>query len=135
MRRRRHAAPRKSRTVPHAHQTAGGSALAGHLPRAQALLDDPDGRWGEHDPLVRRFDRAAVVALVIGSGLVVDTVEGLRVLADLVSGQLLEADPPAPARLHDLARRLAGAPDYAGLSAALHVRAHRPAAGSDPPAG
>jgi S-adenosylmethionine-dependent methyltransferase len=110
------------------------SALAGHLPRAQALLDDPDGRWGEHDPLVRRFDRDAVLALVTASGLVVDTVEGLRVLADLVSGQLLETDPSAPARLHDLDRRLAGAPDYAGLSAALHVLARKPAAGSDPPA-
>jgi S-adenosylmethionine-dependent methyltransferase len=102
------------------------AALAGHLPRAQALLDDPAGRWGDHDPLVRRFDRDALVALVEEAGLWADAVEGLRVLADLVSGQLLETDPSAPARLHDLDRRLAGAPDYAGLSAALHLRAHRP---------
>jgi 2-polyprenyl-3-methyl-5-hydroxy-6-metoxy-1,4-benzoquinol methylase len=104
-----------------------GAALAGHLARAQTLLDDPEGRWGDHDPLVRRFDRARIVALVESAGLEVDGVEGVRVLADLVSGQLLETDPTAPARLHDLDARLLGAPDYAGLSASLHVRAHRPA--------
>lgn len=102
-----------------------GAALAGHLSRAQALVDDPDGRWGDHDPLVRRFDRAAITALVGAAGLEVDGVEALRVLADLVSGQLLESDPSAPTRLHDLDRRLAGAPDYAGLSASLHLRAHK----------
>lgn len=109
------------------------TALAGHLARAQALLDDPDGRWGDHDPLVRRFDRAGVVALVVASGLEVDSVDGVRVLVDLVPGQLLETDPSAPARLHDLDARLVGAADYAGLSAALHVRAHRPDPGADRP--
>jgi S-adenosylmethionine-dependent methyltransferase len=102
-----------------------GAALAGHLARAQALLDDPDGRWGDSDPLTRRFDRAQVADLVTAAGLRVDAVEGLRVLADLVPSQLIEADPSAPARLHDLDGRLAGQPDYAGLSMALHVLARR----------
>jgi len=102
------------------------AALSGHLARAQGLLDDPAGHWGEHDPLVRRFDRAAVVDLVAGAGLEVDAVRGLRVLADLVGGPLLETDPTAPARLLDLDRRLFDQPDYAGLSVSLHLLAHRP---------
>jgi S-adenosylmethionine-dependent methyltransferase len=102
------------------------AALAGHLSRAQTLVDDPDGRWGDHDPLARRFDHATVAELVQAAGLEVDRVEALRVLADLVSGQLLESDPSAPGRLLDLDRRLAGAADYAGLSASLHLRAHKP---------
>lgn len=102
------------------------AALSGHLARAQALLDDPAGRWGEHDPLTRRFDRAGVVELVTAAGLDVVDVHGLRPLGDLVGGQLLEADPAARDRLRDLDRRLAAGPEYAGLSAALHVRARRP---------
>ena len=102
------------------------AALSGHLSRAQALLDDPDGRWGEADPLDRRFDRAQVAELVRTAGLQIDDLRGLRVLADLVPGQLLEADPTAPARLHELDLRLSGQPDYAGLSMALHVLARRP---------
>jgi S-adenosylmethionine-dependent methyltransferase len=102
------------------------AALSGHLARAQALLDDPAGRWGEHDSLTRRFDRAGVVDLVTGSGLAVVDVQGLRPLGDLVSGQLLESDPTAPDRLRELDRRLAAGPEYAGLSAALHVLARRP---------
>jgi 2-polyprenyl-3-methyl-5-hydroxy-6-metoxy-1,4-benzoquinol methylase len=102
------------------------AALSGHLARAQALLDDPTGRWGEADPLTRRFDRAQLTELVATAGLQVDELRGLRVLADLVPGQLLETDPTATARLHDLDGRLAGQPDYAGLSMALHVLGHRP---------
>ena len=109
-----------------------GTALAGHLARAEALLDDPAGRWGDTDPLARRFDRAEVVGLVEAAGLAVDAVHGLRVLGDLVPGQLLESDPAARARLLALDARLAGQPDYAGLAAALHVLARRSAARSGP---
>jgi S-adenosylmethionine-dependent methyltransferase len=101
------------------------AALAGHLARAQCLLDDPAGRWGEQDPLARRFDRQQIEDLVAGTGLRVDQVHGLRVLADLVPGQLLESDPSGPARLLALDGRLAGQPDYAGLSAGLHLLAQR----------
>jgi S-adenosylmethionine-dependent methyltransferase len=105
------------------------TALAGHLARAQCLLDDPDGRWGEPDPLARRFDRAQVIGLVQAAGLAVDDIHGLRVLGDLVPGQLLESDPSARARLLDLDGRLAAQSDYVGLAASLHVLAHRPAPG------
>jgi SAM-dependent methyltransferase len=101
------------------------SAQGGHLARAEALLDDPAGRWGEADPLARRFDRAQIVGLVEAAGLAVDDVHGLRVLGDLVPGQVLESDPTARARLLGLDARLAGQPDYAGLAAALHVIARR----------
>jgi S-adenosylmethionine-dependent methyltransferase len=103
-----------------------GTALAGHLARAETLLDDPDGRWGETDPLARRFDRTQVAGLVEAAGLQVDDIHGLRVLGDLVPGQLLESDPAARSRLLALDGRLAGLADYAGLAASLHVLAHRP---------
>jgi SAM-dependent methyltransferase len=102
-----------------------GTAVAGHLARAEALLDDPDGRWGEPDPLARRFDRAQVAGLVESAGFSIDGIHGLRVLGDLVPGQLLEFDPAARARLLALDARLAGLPDYAGLAASLHVLAHQ----------
>lgn len=111
-----------------------GTALAGHLARAEALLDSPAGRWGDADPLARRFDRAEVIDLVEAAGLTVDAVHGLRVLGDLVPGQLLESDPTARARLLALDARLAGQLDYAGLAAALHVLAHAPD-GAGTPAG
>jgi S-adenosylmethionine-dependent methyltransferase len=110
------------------------AALSGHLARAQALLDDPEGRWGEQDPFTRRFDRAQIADLVSAAGLQVDEVHGLRILADLVSGvsgQLFEADPTAPSRLHDLDLGLAGQPEYAGLSASLHVLGTRRAERAD----
>jgi SAM-dependent methyltransferase len=110
-----------------------GSALAGHLARAEALLDDPEGRWGETDPLARRFDRAQISGLVESAGFTIDDIHGLRVLGDLVPGQLLEADPAARARLLDLDARLAGQPDYAGLAGSLHLLAHRPIAPSSEP--
>lgn len=102
------------------------AALSGHLARAQGLLDDPAGRWGQHDPLVRRFDRAELVDLVATAGLRVDSVAGLRLFADLVPGQLVEADPAARSRVQALDHRLADLPDYAGLSSALHLVAMRP---------
>ncbi len=52
------------------------AALSGHLVRAQALLDDPAGRWGEHDSLTRRFDRADVVDLVTAAGLETTDIHG-----------------------------------------------------------
>ena len=60
------------------------------------------------------------------AGFTIDDVHGLRVLGDLVPGQLLESDPAARARLLALDARLAGQPDYAGLAGSLHLLAHRP---------
>ena len=38
--------------------------LAGRLVEARALLDDPDGRLGSTDPLLRRFTTIGLVTLL-----------------------------------------------------------------------
>jgi SAM-dependent methyltransferase len=117
---------RLSLVVAQRSATVIAAALSGHLSRAEHLLDDPAGRWGEQDPLDRRFDRAGVSALVTEAGLALESIHGLRILGDLVSGQLLESDPGAPGRLLALERRLGDRPDYLGLAAALHLLARAP---------
>ncbi len=81
------------------------NALAGRLERARAVLERPDGRWGEDDPAPRRFDEAAVLELVRDHGLTPGHVQGVRVFADLVPSALLdtEADRAALAALETAA--------------------------------
>ena len=51
-------------------------ALAGEFERAQAILERPDGRWGDGDPGPRRYDEASVVDLLTRHGLDVRTSHG-----------------------------------------------------------
>ena len=44
-------------------------ALAGQFARAKAILERPDGRWGDDDPAPRRFDEPAVRDLLAAHGL------------------------------------------------------------------
>lgn len=107
-------------------------AVAGRFAEAAHVLSDPDGRWGPGDPLARRFDEAGVVALLLGTGLRVSLVHGVRVVADLVPGALLDADPAATEALLALERLAGDAPHHpqlSGVAAQLHVVAHRPAVG------
>lgn len=102
-------------------------ALAGRLDRARAVLERPDGRWGEEDPAPRRFDEAAVVALVEAQGLTPVHVQGVRVFADLVPSALLdsEADRTALAALEEAAAADTAHPVLGSLGSALHVLATR----------
>ncbi|MEP6854902.1 MAG: methyltransferase domain-containing protein, partial [Pedococcus sp.] len=52
-------------------------ALAGRLERAKAVLERPDGRWGDGDPAPRRFDEADVRALLRDHGLTPVHVQGV----------------------------------------------------------
>ncbi|NHA67045.1 class I SAM-dependent methyltransferase [Phycicoccus flavus] len=101
------------------------NALAGRLDRARAVLTRPDGRWGEDDPVPRRFDSSAVVDLVRAQGLTPVHVQGVRMFADLVPSALLdsEADRTALVALEEAA---AGSEHPLGaLGSALHVLATR----------
>jgi SAM-dependent methyltransferase len=53
-------------------------AVAGRFAEAARALDDPDGRWGDDDPLPRRYDEASLVELVRAAGLDVELVHGVR---------------------------------------------------------
>ncbi|PKW25573.1 class I SAM-dependent methyltransferase [Phycicoccus duodecadis] len=103
------------------------NALAGRLDRARAVLERPDGRWGDDDPTPRRFDEPAVLALLAAQGLTPVHVQGVRVFADLVPSALLdsEADRGALLALEEAAAAADDHPLLGRLGSALHVLATR----------
>ena len=103
-------------------------ALAGEFERAQAILERPDGRWGDGDPGPRRYDEANVVDLLTRHGLDVRTSHGVRIFSDHVPSTLLdtEADRRDLLTLEATAGALSHTyPLLGSLGAALHVLAHR----------
>jgi SAM-dependent methyltransferase len=100
-------------------------ALAGRPDEAAHALDDPDGRWGEHDGVPRRWAPDAITALVEDAGLEVEQLHGVRVVADLIPSSALELEPGAPAALLALERALADRPPFRDLATSLHVLAVR----------
>ena len=111
-------------------------ALAGRFEQAKRVLVSEDGRWGEKDPLHRRFDAAEIADLLARSGLEVVDAEGVRVFADLVPARLVDSDSDREA-LRDLERTLAAHPASAHLAhigGSLHVLAGKaaPVGGAQP---
>ena len=100
-------------------------ALGGHPADALRVLTDPSGRWGTADGVLRRFDTDGLVALVGAAGLTVEAVHGVRVLADLVPGAVLDAEPGAAEALRELELAAAALPPYRDVAAQLHVLARR----------
>ncbi len=98
-------------------------ALAGRLAEARTLLDDPDGRLGDTDPLLRRFDTPGLVSLLEGSGLAVELLQGDAVVSDLVPGAVAEAHPPE--HLAELELAVAGRPPLRDVATRLHALARR----------
>ncbi|MFV0463246.1 MAG: class I SAM-dependent methyltransferase [Nostocoides sp.] len=102
-------------------------ALAGRIDQAAALLANPDGRWGEGDPIPRRFDPATLTALLARHGLEVIDLHGVRVVSDLVPSTRLATEQDRRAVL-DLEEALAAHPDaevLGRLGAAVHILAGR----------
>ncbi|MGL5851178.1 MAG: class I SAM-dependent methyltransferase [Phycicoccus sp.] len=102
-------------------------ALAGEFDRARAVLERPDGRWGDDDPAPRRYDESAVLEMLRTHGLLPVDVHGVRVFADLVPSALVDADP-GRAGLLALEEAAVRHPDHqlGALGSALHVVATRP---------
>lgn len=102
-------------------------ALAGRFDQARDILTSPDGRWGEGDPMPRRFDRDQVVALLGRSGFTTVAVHGVRLFSDLVPSALIEsdADQAALIELEDLAAADTRHPGLAELGTSMHVVARR----------
>jgi SAM-dependent methyltransferase len=100
-------------------------ALGGHPADALRALTDPSGRWGAGDGVLRRFDTDGLVALVGAAGLRVQAVHGVRVVADLVPGAMLDAEPGAADALRELEAAAAAHPPYRDVAAQLHVLARR----------
>jgi SAM-dependent methyltransferase len=100
-------------------------AIAGHFAEAQRGLIDPDGRWGEGDPLPRRFTTEDLTSLVAGAGLDIVSVHGVRIFADLVPGVLVDTEPGALEALLKLELSAAELPAFHSVATQLHVLARR----------
>jgi len=96
-------------------------ALAGHFTEARQALEDPDGRWGEGDPVPHRFTAGQLTALVEDAGLSVGAVHGVRVFADLVPGVLVDTEPGALEALLRLEAAAAEDPAFHAVATQLHV--------------
>ncbi len=101
-------------------------ALAGHFTEARHALSDPDGSWGEGDPMPRRFTGEHLRGLVAETGLDVVAVHGVRVFADLVPGALVDAEPDALEALTKLETAAAAQPAFQSVATQLHVLAETP---------
>lgn len=102
-------------------------ALAGHFGQAARALQSEDGRWGDGDPLPRRFDAATLIDLVERAGFTVAESHGVRLFSDLVPSALVDSDTHRAALL-DLERAAAAHPDFpflGQLGAAFHLVARR----------
>ncbi|MFF0158345.1 class I SAM-dependent methyltransferase [Streptomyces sp. NPDC005263] len=96
-------------------------ALAGHFKEAQRALGDPNGRWGEGDPVPHRFTTEQLTGLVEGQGLGIAAVHGVRIFADLVPGVLVDTDPGALEALLKLEEAAAELPAFHSVATQLHV--------------
>ncbi|WP_420824839.1 methyltransferase [Streptomyces coryli] len=99
-------------------------ALAGHFSDARRALTGTDGRWGEGDPVPRRFTAEQLTSLVGDAGLEIRSVHGVRIFSDLVGG-LEEQEPGAVEALLELERAAAQRPDFHSVASRLHVLATR----------
>lgn len=103
-----------------------GRALAGHFSEARQALTTPEGRWGESDPMPRRFTPQQLTELVAGAGLESVTVHGVRIFADLVPGALVDTEQDAAWSLAQLEAAAAELPEFQSVASQLHVLAELP---------
>ncbi|MFV0130321.1 methyltransferase [Streptomyces sp. HMX112] len=96
-------------------------ALAGHFTEARHALTDPTGRWGEGDPVPRRFTAEQLTEVVTAAGVEVGAVHGVRVFADLVPGVLVDTEPGALDALLRLEAAAAELPAFHAVATQLHV--------------
>ena len=109
-------------------------ALTGRLHDALRLLDDPDGRLagrddGGHEVLRRWMDADRLRSLLEAAGLTVELLQGHGVVADLVPGAVLEANPGAADALAELELRAAVTPPLRDMASRVHAMARRPSSG------
>jgi len=107
------------------HAAVLARAVAGHLDQARAALADPTGRWGDRDPLPRRFAPEDLPGMFSAAGLSITAVHGIRVCSDLVPAGLVDGDPVRSAELLELETDLAARPEYLVVATQLHVLAIR----------
>jgi len=112
--------------VAHRNAVVLARAIAGRFTEARHALEDADGRWGPGDPLPRRFTEAGLLAVLATAGLRVGAVHGVRTVADLVPGGMVDHEPGAAEALVELERATAHLPEFRAVATQLHVLATRP---------
>lgn len=100
-------------------------ALTGHLAAAAAALADDDGRLPGADPLRRRYDVASATRLLAQAGLHVEQAHGVRVVADLVPGGVLDSEPGAADALLAFELAAAAQAPYRDIATQVHLLARR----------
>jgi SAM-dependent methyltransferase len=99
-------------------------ALAGHVSAAADLLAEESGGLasGAGGKSQRRFDTESASALIAAAGFDVESVHGVRVIADLVPGTLVDSDAQA---LLNFELAAAGHPPFRDIATQLHLLARR----------
>jgi SAM-dependent methyltransferase len=101
--------------------------IAGRFAQAQRALTSRDGRWGDADPMPRRFDTETLVDMLTSAGFAIEDVHGVRIFSDLVPSAHIDTETDRRALL-ELEAAAAAHPDYpllGQLGAATHIVARR----------
>jgi S-adenosylmethionine-dependent methyltransferase len=96
-------------------------ALSGRFAEAHHAFVDAYGRWGDADPVPRRYDEAGITALLEQAGFRVRERVGIRIFTDLVPGALVDSEPRAVEALLALEAAVAEHPIFSGIAGALHL--------------
>jgi S-adenosylmethionine-dependent methyltransferase len=100
-------------------------AVAGHFEDALRLLSSAQGRWGDGDPMPRRFTSGMLAELIENSGLRVGEVHGVRVFTDLVPSAVTDGERGAEEELAALERAASMHPVLKDVATQLHALARR----------
>ncbi|HIW61198.1 MAG TPA: methyltransferase domain-containing protein [Candidatus Stackebrandtia excrementipullorum] len=95
-------------------------ALGGNLTAAMTVLADAEGRSGERDTLLRRFDPDTLAGLMATANLEIHQMHGVNVVADVVGGE-----STSEGALHDFELAVAATSPYRDIATGLHVLVHK----------
>lgn len=109
--------------VANRHAAVLGRVLAGRVPEALQLFQDPDGRLdgSSSDTLRRRFDSRQLERVLSESGVTVERMHGQGVVSDLVPGGVVEDSPGAADALAELETAAADQSPFRDIATRLHV--------------
>lgn len=99
--------------------------LASRPAAALALIDDPDGRFGPSDPLLRRFEPDRLRELLEAAGLAVESSAGVGGLAGLTVGPSRPLSAADEAAQPALAAAVAASPVLRDIAPDVHLVARR----------
>jgi ubiquinone/menaquinone biosynthesis C-methylase UbiE len=99
-------------------------ALAGNFQDARRILSSAQGRWGDRNPMPRRFTSGMLAELIESAGLRAGEVHGVRVFADLLPSGIIDERGTAE-ELAALERAVSVHPVLKDVATQLHALARR----------